>query len=373
MQRKKYRFRRPPLAIFIYFVVIIGYIILPFKSFAVSNPARITLNLTEEYPYDIVSGLVANVNFDLSSVVVFSRTDRWYIQPFADDRAYIVIANDGSYQTWIRDWRQIAAFVIRKGFDANSMHEPHKPFPLSVDGTDVLAMAVYPSLQFSGYEWAVKGGDSLGPDSNHFSTNTENVWVDSQGRLHLKITTRDGRWYCAEVYSKTPLGYGTYRFLISSRVDQLDKNVVGSPFLYQDEENELDIEFSRWGVVGGPNTQFVVHPWARPGHREQFNLFLTQNQSSHLIRWQPGITFFQSTLGHDRNPTGEQILHQWRFSGDDVPGEEGNLLIHLNLWLINGMAPSEPGNQNLEMVIDAIEWIPIEKPVLTWLLLLLND
>ena len=136
-------------------------------------------------------------------------------------------------------------------------------------------MAAYPTLQFSGYEWAIKAGDLLGPGPNNFSASTDNVWVDDEDRLHLKITHRDGTWYCAEVYRMESLGYGTYTFYLSSYVDLLDKNVVGSPFLYQDDEHELDIEFSRWGVEEGPNAQFVVQPWDVPGHREQFDLSLT--------------------------------------------------------------------------------------------------
>jgi hypothetical protein len=225
-----------------------------------------------------------------------------------------------------------------------------------VDGVDVLAVAAHPSLHFSGYEWAIKGGDQLGPGSNYFSAGSENVWVDALDRLHLKVSQRDGRWYCAEVYSLKPLGLGTYTFFLSSRVDRLDKNVVGSPFLYQDDDHELDVEFSSWGVEGGLNAQFVVQPWEIPGHREQFNLSLTENRSTHIIRWLPGTASFLSSTGHDRTPSAQQTLHQWTYSGADVPSEGADLAIHLNLWLLQGQTPSN--GQEAEMVIDAVEWKP---------------
>ena len=244
--------------------------------------AAITVHVTAGNP-DVVSGTIIGVNPADVWVVVFAQTDKWYIQPYSDQRAYLPVNGDGTYQTWIRDWKQISAFVIRKRYDALSNQQIYMPFPLIVDGVDVLGIAGHPTIQFSGYEWAVKGGVSLGPGPNHFSTSHDNVWVDGQGRLHLKITQRDGKWYCAEVYQMHPLGYGTFVFQFSSRVDLLNKNVIGSPFIYRDNSHELDVEFSRWGIQSGPNAQFVVQPHYHPGNREQFTMSLLNDYSTHIL------------------------------------------------------------------------------------------
>ena len=63
-----------------------------------------------------------------------------------------------------------------------------------------------------------------GPGPNRWEE--KNVSVDASGYLHLKLTERDGKWYCAEVYTQEALGFGLYEFRSSGRVDRLDPNVV---------------------------------------------------------------------------------------------------------------------------------------------------
>lgn len=309
--------------------------------------ADITFEVTEGSP-DVVSGTVTGVEPDDVWVVVFVRTNQWYVQPYADERAYLTVNADGTYETWIRNWSQISAFVIRKGYDALSGQHVYRPFPLSVDCVDVLAMAAYPTVQFSGYEWAIKAGDLLGPGPNYFSSSKDNVWVDDQDRLHLKITQREGKWYCVEVYLMQSLGYGTYNFQLSSRVDLFDKNVIGSPFVYRDDTHELDVEFSRWGIEGGPNAQFVVQPYYNPDNRKQFSMSLSNDASTHIIKWKSDSVFFQSAQGHYSNPPAGQVIHEWEYTGGDVPSESDEL-VHINLWLLNGQAPSD--GQAAEMVV----------------------
>ena len=85
----------------------------------------------------------------------------------------------------------------------------------------------------------------------------EDVWVDRESRLHLKISKRNDRWYAVEIISEKDFGYGEYSFYLSSRVDLLDKNVVLGLFTWDDNtfitdaNSEIDIEFARWGGRGG--------------------------------------------------------------------------------------------------------------------------
>ena len=331
--------------------------------------AGITLEVTQGSP-DVVSGTVAGVEPDNVWVVVFVRTNQWYIQPYEDQRAYLPVNADGTYETWIRDWRQISAFVIRKGYNALSQQQAQRPFPLSVDCVDVLAVAAYPTIQFSGYKWAVKAGDRLGPGPNNFSSTNENVWVDDQDRLHLKITQRDGKWYCAEVVLMQSLGYGNYNFQVSSHVDLLDRNVVGSPFIYRDDTHELDIEFSRWGIEGGPNAQFVVQPHNKPGNREQFSMSLSNDASTHIIKWMADLMFFRSAQGHDTDPLAGKVIHEWDYIGGDIP-IKADEQAHINLWLFSGQTPSD--GKEAEMVIRSFTFAASDCPNCSGTAVVLNN
>jgi hypothetical protein len=323
------------------------------------NPSdvSITIQVVDDDPYDTVYGTVSGVDTDSVQVVVFVRTNRWYVQPFADSSAYLPVGSDGSFQTWVRNWDQIAAFVIKKGYDALSAQVADNPLPLSVDNINILSVDAYPSLWFSGYKWAVKAGIGLGPGPNLFGSSSDSVWVDDQGHLHLKIKKIDGTWHCAEVQTLQTLGYGTYAFVFDGALDLLDRKVVGSPFLYRDLQHEIDIEFSRWGLDNGPNAQYVVQPWNHAGNREQFYMSLEGAVSTHSIHWSPGLVLFQSTQGSQPLPGAELILHQWTYGGFDVPMEKDKLLVHINLWLLNGEAPAN--GQEAEIVLRSFSWKPL--------------
>ena len=47
------------------------------------------------------------------------------------------------------------------------------------------------TIRFAGYEWIVKSGIHEGPGPNGWNEN--NVWVDQNGYLHLKLTKQGDR------------------------------------------------------------------------------------------------------------------------------------------------------------------------------------
>lgn len=106
---------------------------------------------------------------------------------------------------------------------------------------------------FAGRPWLVKSRAKGGVTSNAWSDLAENVSVDTSG-LHLAITKRAQTWYAAEVTLNESLGYGTYSFRTSSRLDQLDTNAVLGMFTYDYLDpaasyRELDIEYSPGSAV----------------------------------------------------------------------------------------------------------------------------
>ena len=66
------------------------------------------------------------------------------------------------------------------------------------------------TITFSGYDWLVRQTQNDRHGMNDYDG--RNVWVDSEGHLHLLLTERDGRWTSADVRLTRSLGYGTYSF-----------------------------------------------------------------------------------------------------------------------------------------------------------------
>ena len=119
------------------------------------------------------------------------------------------------------------------------------------------------TISFSSYVWTVKRSTGVtGPGPCIFSDSEKDVFVDSEGRLHLKITRHQGKWVCAEVVSLKSFGYGTYHFEMESSM-HFDPQAVWGLFTWHIRDpayshREVDIEFSRWGCPVNQNAQFVV-------------------------------------------------------------------------------------------------------------------
>jgi hypothetical protein len=214
-------------------------------------------------------------------------------------------------------------------------------------------------LRFSGYEWVVKSGDRrVGPGPNYFSDSGENVEVDAEGRLHLRVTRRDGRWLCAEVVSAQSFGYGTYRFYLDGAVDDLDPQLVLGMFTWNDDpayhHREIDIEISRWGRADNENGQFVVQPYTRRGNVERFQVPAGVQSSTHSFTWTPESVHSRSLKGH--NPAASEpgaIIHQHTFT-QDIP-RAGGENARINLWLFGGR-PSADGKE-AEVIISRFEFV----------------
>ncbi|RKY47555.1 MAG: hypothetical protein DRP88_04210 [Candidatus Neomarinimicrobiota bacterium] len=226
-------------------------------------------------------------------------------------------------------------------------------------------------IKFSGYDWIVKDHREKphGPGGNYWSNSEENVWVDAQGRLHLRITKEDdGKWYCAEVNTTEPLGYGEYVFYVTGRVDQMDKNVVLGLFNYLDDEHEIDIEICNGWVVNidwcdwvpyWGNALFAVKPDIPCKSIKRFNMNLDDSpesekgKSTHKFTWNSNSIFFKSIYGpHYTQPENSYIIHNW-YTDENIPEPTG-LKPHINLWLDKGNQPTN--NKEVEIIIDRFEF-----------------
>jgi len=215
-------------------------------------------------------------------------------------------------------------------------------------------------VSFSGRSWTVKSSAGpVGPGPNYFADTSDDVWVDGNGYLHLRIMFRDGVWHSSEVVGDDVLGYGTYTFTLGNRVDLLDRNTVVGLFTWDTSApefnyREIDIEFARWDDPLADNSQYVVQPWDTPGNTNRWETALTGNDSTHAFTWQPDRVEFSS---HQGSPPAAQI-QAWTYAGPDVPPEgtsSGNARI--NFWLNGGNAPSD--GQQAELVIKSFDFTPL--------------
>jgi hypothetical protein len=206
-------------------------------------------------------------------------------------------------------------------------------------------------ITFAGNNWIVSetGERSKTPGPNFFSGSEENVWVDRHGRLHLKITFNNGRWECAEVIRIGAASYGEYTFRLLSDINGFDKNVVAGLFLYRDDQNEADIEFSRWGDEESAAGQFTVQPSDREGNLFRFSVKKARRASTHIINWQKGTINFTSYRSHSLVPRERLLLSEWEYSGEDIPTET-EVKVMINLWLFRGAAPSD--QKEAELIIE---------------------
>lgn len=227
---------------------------------------------------------------------------------------------------------------------STSLDEPELPLP-----SDRV-------ISFSGFEWIVRKTalSKEGPGPNLFSDTPENVWVDTQGRLHLKIVQRGGLWYCSGITLRQSLGYGTYVFYVASDVSKLDENVVAGLFTYRTDEEEIDIEFSRWSDPHNRDSQFAVQPSDKTGNKERYDLNLLGETSTHAFNWQPTFIDFFSVQGHSKEVTPQNKIHQWRYTGSNIPPDTDERL-KINLWLFRGQTPVDKKEQ--EMIIEKVEYI----------------
>lgn len=319
--------------------------------------------------YADLQGEVRNINYLDYRVAVYIKVDNvWWTKPVYAN-PLTVIRSDLKWSCDIttgghdQDASHIMAFLLPNGYvppTAGGISFIHQEvYDNAVAYVSAAREVVHRSISFSGYDWQVKTSTSkLGPGPNYFSDSNDNVWVDGNGYLHMKIAFRDNKWQCSEVICKNSFGYGKYVFYLAGRVDLLDDNVVLGLFTWDTDSaynnREIDIEFSRWGTAGGLNSQYVVQPYYHSGNRYRFNSDLSSDANSvHFFDWKSGGIFFKSVIGSD--PGAETVINSYNYTGADNP-PPGNENPRINLWLMDGLAPVN--GKETEVVIKKFEFIP---------------
>ena len=218
----------------------------------------------------------------------------------------------------------------------------------------------YKTINFSGLEWYVKTAPvRVSPGSQFFSE--DNAYVDSEGRLHLRITRCSDTWCAAEVYTKERVGYGTYSFTIESQLNNLDPNTTLGLFTWDEEataqfHREWDIEFARWGDAGSAsNAQYVVQPYSQQNNMYRF-LMSPVTPTTHQVTWSPSQVTFTSSNGPAFD---NSLISQWSYSGGTTPVPTvGDTRLHLNFYIGAGSGPAIPVDR--EVIISRVNYSPSE-------------
>lgn len=345
--------------------------------------------------YAYLRGTVSGVNVADYYVAAFIMIPGrgWYSKPYCSEAGRVVPINpDGTWSVYTYTGgdgsmdnlcTMVEAYLIPKSsYPAcyPSCTADAKCVPESVVAASAASdRALCPgqrTISWSGYDWHVRtsqGGGNIGQVmhvGNYFFDSTDNVWVDAQGKLHIKITYANGRWNCAWLASADRLGYGTYRFYCDSRLDNLDKYVTLGLFAWSDfacvtGNREIDFEFSTWGDSILPNNaQYVIQPYWVSGNILRYPM-TSAATSTHTFTWKPGSVSFNSVEGHCVPPATCTQIKQWEFTRSEGVPASADERVNLNLWLNNSTYEAVPGpssGQPVEVVISRFEFIPYRDP-----------
>lgn len=345
------------------------------------NAARASLiEITNVPPFGSFSDLGGDVLLTNAAtyrvaVFIYIPGAGWWSKPFCDPQLTVIQPN-GSWTADIttggsdQKATRITALLVSSNYNEHCVTGAAS-LPTNVTAQAIDSVTVFrrdPSvrwIQFSGYDWWVKASsDPVGPGPNYFSSSTNNVWIDEQSQLHVRITNRSNQWQCAEVVSERSFGYGAYRFELNSNVDDIDLNAVLGLFTWSDDpayaHREIDIEGSRWGnAADSNNAQFVVQPFDTAGHLARYDVPSNQTNSTHWFVWETNQVSFQSQRGSFKpgaNP--DNLITNWVYTLT-VP-QSGDENVRINFWLVNGAAPV--GNHELEFVIKSFQFVPPGDP-----------
>jgi uncharacterized protein (TIGR03437 family) len=343
-------------------------ITLPVPIFAQSAPA---IQITAVSAYGANPGWLAGrvVNVDPSktkiTVLAFVSGLGYYTKPTCDATT-TALAPDGSFQTLITTGGTdetatrfaVVAVPVQASVPCYSQ-EPGIPQALEQQAV-VETVVIRPNpnereIAFANQSWAVKSNRvALGPGPNLFSDTSDNVFVDSAGRLHLRISHRGTDWFSAEVVSRQVVGYGTYSFQLETATP-LDSSVVFGAFSWADAERisrEVDtLEIGKFGRLNDPtNAQTVVQPFALAGHLDRWTLQPVA-PTVHTMTWSPDKIVFRSF-----GPNGG-VIHEWTYTGAIPRPDTSSLNFRFNLWLYNGTSPTD--GKEAEVIVSNFSFDPL--------------
>jgi hypothetical protein len=299
---------------------------------------------------DVIEGSVSGASSE-DRVVLYAQNRTWWVQPLEKEPSTQL----ADHFHWINGThlgtRYAALLVSPKFVPANNIPE------LPQVGGPVKALAVVPGqerppspyISFGGYQWRMRIAPSnRGGTRNEYAA--ENIWTDTSGALHMRITGGPTAWTCAEVTLTQSLGYGTYSLEVRD-ISRLEPAVVFAFFTYDyaggdSNHREANVEVSRWGDPGAKNGQYVLQPFHVPANVSRF--LVPPGPVVHSLQWEAGRMTFRSA-----RPAGKAFYQHTFVSGVPSPGLESPRM---------ALYPYNRGPQKLlhpaEVIVDKFRYLP---------------
>ena len=239
---------------------------------------------------------------------------------------------------------------------------------MGVVGTLFLAQpARAATISWKGHTWNVTSGGMAGVCQG----NPANISVDASGYLHMKITNNGGTWTAAEIFSTDKIGFGTYQWQIEGPTDKLDKNVVVGLFPYGPEaglgvsgNNEIDIEFARWGNDAWPNGNYTIWPPTGSTTGSHTFTFSLGGGTSITTRfaWSGSKIDFATLSGFVAVDATSGLIDSWTFAPANPTTRitQEAMPLGMNLWCFEN-PPSD--GQNVEIIVRDFQFVPLGAPV----------
>jgi hypothetical protein len=292
-------------------------------------------------------------------IVVYAQSGPWWVQPRVET-PLIPIRADSTWSTETHFGFQYAALLVDRDYrppptlDVAPAQGGSVALVKIVKGAGSAPDLPTKPLEFSGYDWKVRTTSAVrGGEDNLYDG--DNVWTDTSGALHLRISKKSDKWTCAHISLTRSLGYGTYILTVRD-ISHLEPAAILSIHTYDPmggewHFREMDFEIGRWGEDGRKyNAQYVVQPFFLPGNITEFTE--PSGMLTEALLWEPGRASFKTTRGPIRNDA--PVIYEHAFtSGVPTPGQE---LLQMMFYVV--ASDKYPLQKDNEVVIDKFEYLP---------------
>ena len=93
---------------------------------------------------DYVSGLIGPDTYcnDNYRVVIYAKTDKWYVQPFIDSPLTMISPEPCNWESFTHSWDKLAAFLVPSNYDPPATLSSQS-CPPNLPGAEILASVCY--------------------------------------------------------------------------------------------------------------------------------------------------------------------------------------------------------------------------------------
>ncbi|MFQ5584743.1 MAG: PEGA domain-containing protein, partial [Calditrichia bacterium] len=91
----------------------------------INQPPAIAITFASNQPGNrIVQGLAENIDAQQIKVVLWAKTDQWYVQPLVSE-PYTIICGDGTWENWTHSWTRMVALLVDSTYNPGATRLYH--------------------------------------------------------------------------------------------------------------------------------------------------------------------------------------------------------------------------------------------------------